>query len=274
MAILLATYNGEAYLQAQIDSLYAQTYTDWTLYIRDDGSSDDTPNIILQNANRHDNIVVLPEGNHQGAMRNFMEMLFIVDADYILFCDQDDVWLPQKIEKSLQRMQHEEALHPQQPVAVFTDLSVTDEQLRPLHPSFMRSSAIWPQYVQTFNQLAAGNIATGCTMLFNRYAADCAREERHAVMHDAWVTACVLKNKGVMACIQEPTVLYRQHTHNTLGAHERKKQNVVKRLLHAKETLHLNHLHYRMLNALGYGPVVKYIWYKALYKAKIYTHRD
>ena len=101
LAILLATYNGERYLQEQIDSLYRQTYKDWVLYIHDDGSTDGTCGIISKNAAEHGNIVVMEHQGGHGAKDNFFGMLERVDADYYMFCDQDDVWLEDKVEKSL-----------------------------------------------------------------------------------------------------------------------------------------------------------------------------
>ena len=94
-AILMATYNGEQYVAEQIDSLLAQTDSDWTLYIHDDGSKDHTQEIISKYAETHDNIVVMDFPGGNGAKENFFKMMFSVDADYYMLCDQDDVWLPE-----------------------------------------------------------------------------------------------------------------------------------------------------------------------------------
>ena len=96
-AILMATYNGEQYVAEQIDSLLAQTDSDWTLYIHDDGSKDHTQEIINKYAETHDNIVVMDFPGGNGAKENFFKMMFSVDADYYMLCDQDDVWLPEKV---------------------------------------------------------------------------------------------------------------------------------------------------------------------------------
>ena len=104
LAILMATFNGEAYIEQQLQSLYRQSYKEWTLYIHDDGSTDGTVNIINQYAKKHDNIIVFHYTSGTGAKDNFLSMLARIDAHYYMFCDQDDVWLENKIEESLLKM--------------------------------------------------------------------------------------------------------------------------------------------------------------------------
>ena len=99
IAILMSTYNGERYLREQIDSLLNQTYKDWKLYIRDDGSTDETISIIESYVNDYPDLIVLLKDDlgNLGSARSFMRILSVVDADYYMFCDQDDVWLPNKV---------------------------------------------------------------------------------------------------------------------------------------------------------------------------------
>ena len=104
LAILLSTYNGMNYLEEQVSSLLAQTYTDWKLYIRDDASTDNTLALIHELAKRDERIIVMPSGRNLGAKEGFMWMLRNVEADYYMFCDHDDVWLPRKVELTLKRM--------------------------------------------------------------------------------------------------------------------------------------------------------------------------
>lgn len=99
IAILMATYNGEKYLGEQIESILAQTYKDWHLYIHDDGSKDNTVTILKEFVAKHSQQITLLEYSSQGgACRNFLSMLERVDAPYYMFSDQDDVWLNEKIE--------------------------------------------------------------------------------------------------------------------------------------------------------------------------------
>ncbi|MBR4154305.1 MAG: glycosyltransferase [Paludibacteraceae bacterium] len=103
VAILMATYNGAKYLREQIDSLFVQTYRDWTLYIQDDGSKDATLDIIKEYSDER--IVLVDVGlTRQGAGMNFMSLLNMVESEYYMFCDQDDVWFEDKMEKELARM--------------------------------------------------------------------------------------------------------------------------------------------------------------------------
>lgn len=106
VAILMSTYNGEKYLDAQIKSIINQTNPHWHLYIRDDGSRDRTPQII-QKYVRQDNRISWLNPDHvvnRGVTRSFMELLQQTTADFYMFCDQDDVWLPNKIQVTLNKM--------------------------------------------------------------------------------------------------------------------------------------------------------------------------
>ena len=121
VAIVMATYNGEKYLKNQIESILKQTYLNWTLYIGDDGSTDSTKTIIDYYAINYTNIVKVDTGTQNlGAKRRFMTLLESVQADYYMFSDQDDVWLENKIEISLNKIKSEETANPNRPVVVHT----------------------------------------------------------------------------------------------------------------------------------------------------------
>ena len=124
IAILMATYNGENYLREQIDSILCQTNQDWTLYVQDDGSKDATLDIIKSYDDER--IVLVDVGlTRQGACMNFMSLLNMVESEYYMFCDQDDVWFVDKVEKSLGRMKKEEMYYGKdKPILVFSDASV------------------------------------------------------------------------------------------------------------------------------------------------------
>ena len=104
--ILLATYNGETFLDEQLDSIAAQAHGDWRLIARDDGSSDRTPEILEAFRMRHPGkVVVLEDGDgNLGLVQNFSRLMAHSDAPYAAFCDQDDVWMPEKLALSLAKM--------------------------------------------------------------------------------------------------------------------------------------------------------------------------
>ena len=226
IAILLATYNGERYLAEQLDSLLAQTCQDWHLYVHDDGSLDGTLAMLHSFASAHpDKMTILDYPPMGEPCKNFLSMLERVDAPYYMFCDQDDVWLPEKIERTFHVMRQAEIAGPTDtPILIHTDLTVVDEDKNVINPSFWNYSRIYPQWFTNYIDYAALNPVTGCTMLFNAKAkAIIKRPYDLATMHDAWVTFSVAAVNGIIESVKEPTILYRQHGHNTLGAKDAKK---------------------------------------------------
>ena len=124
IAILMSTYNGECYLKDQIESILSQTYKDWILYIRDDGSTDRTIRIIKTYVGNYPDKIIYEYDRlgNLGSGRSFMKLLSSIDSDYYMFCDQDDVWLPSKIEKTYLKMKSLEMNHAHNAIAVFTNL--------------------------------------------------------------------------------------------------------------------------------------------------------
>lgn len=275
IAILLATYNGERYLKEQLDSLFSQTCQDWHLYVHDDGSQDGTVAVVKEFENRHpDRISILDYPPTGGACSNFLSMMNRVEARYYMFCDQDDVWLPEKIELSIGELRKVEREHPQKGIVVHTDLQIVDESLVPLSASMWEHAGIYPQYIRTFADSGGHTaIATGCTMMFNKQAKAVVAgfPTDKALMHDSWVCLCVLRCGGVLKGIEEKTVLYRQHGKNTLGATGTKATDIGLRyrLWNIKKVIRSNRLYYAMLSSLGYGSVMKYLYSKVKYKMRI-----
>lgn len=217
VAILLATYNGEKFLIEQLNSIINQSYEDWTLYIHDDGSSDGTIAIINQYCDQYENIIYLPDLIvHRGAAQSFMWLLEQVNADYYMFCDQDDVWLPYKIEKTYIAMQEKPV---DSPVLIFSDLVVVDSDLNIINKSFWFYSKL-EKLVNNSNYLKVLNYVTGCTMMINEKAKLVSLRNKCMCMHDSWIAMCVLANKGVIYPINEKMTLYKQHEKNVLGAAE------------------------------------------------------
>lgn len=271
IAILMATYNGEKYLAEQIDSLMAQTMQDWHLYIHDDGSVDSTVSMIKEYADKYpDKITQLDYPAQGGACMNFLSMLERVEAPYYMFCDQDDVWMRNKIELEYAEMKRLEVVHSNKPVIINTDLKVVDADLRTVHPSFWQYRGIYPDFVKEFKDFAATNVATGCTMLFNRQAKEAMRKPcKHTVMHDAWVTMSVMVSGGILHNMKTPTVLYRQHGDNTIGAFDAGRLTIGYRLKHLRKFVGIFCRQFRQMNVIAHITLVAFISSKIDYKRYI-----
>ncbi len=270
IAILMATYNGEKYLGEQIDSLLAQTYKDWHLYIHDDGSTDNTQAILREYAKKHSNIHILGYESQKGAMRNFLSLLQRVEADYYMFCDQDDVWLKEKVELSFKEMKRQEAAFQGKPIIVYTDLYVTDAALNITCNSFWQEICLYPEFITTFDEMAASTAITGCAMLFNRQVKDSVVfPATHATMHDAWITACTLRKNGKIFPIFQQMVYYRQHEDNCVGSDDLNHIDLAYRIRNFRTMQRKNWQLYRMLRSLGYGSIFKFFYYKWKYKKRI-----
>jgi glycosyltransferase involved in cell wall biosynthesis len=230
--ILLATYDGANYLEDQLESLLAQTYTQWSLLVHDDGSSDHTFDILLSYQRRYPDVIeILNDGLVFGnACDNFIHLLTASEAEYVMFCDQDDVWLPQKIEKTFNRMQALECLHSGLPVVVHTDLAVVDESLGSIAPSMFEYQGL-SKSINGLTQILVKNSVTGCTMMVNRRAIEVSFPILpFAVMHDWWIAANVIKHQGVVDFVDESLIQYRQHNSNSVGAKKKSFYYLVKRI--------------------------------------------
>ena len=155
--IILSTYNGEKYLKAQLDSLLLQSYKNFKLIVRDDGSTDGTKEIL-----NFYNIELLDSSENLGVKKSFETLLKYAcengEGKYFMFCDQDDVWNNDKIEKTLKKMQELENLYEDNiPLLVHTDLEVVNENLETLSSSMWKSEYINPK-ANTLNKLLIQNI--------------------------------------------------------------------------------------------------------------------
>lgn len=241
--VLLATYNGAEYLADLLDSLEQQTFKGWRLVVRDDGSSDDSVSIVERWTHRHctDCLILRDDRDGLGAAENFGALLEASDAPYFMCCDQDDVWLPEKIAKLLQIIRQREAERGSQiPLLVHSDLIVTDSKLRPVHQSLRAYMHIaTPPKDRLLNQLLVQASVVGCASIGNAALRRTASPiPRDCVMHDWWL-ALVAGALGEIVEVAQPTVLYRQHDRNTLGARTWALPAVVRRvLLDPRASLH------------------------------------
>jgi glycosyltransferase involved in cell wall biosynthesis len=224
--VLLATYNGAKYLEAQLDSIWAQTHRNLRLLVSDDGSSDATLAILDRYRARFgERLVVLPHASRgHGVVRNFENLMAasLRDgvADWAVFSDQDDVWLPRKIEASLQEMVRlEEGGGRGMPCLVHGDLTVVDENLNVISDSFAAYQRMDPRQCSPLSLLSVNEV-TGCTMMVNRTLLQMALPlPADAIMHDWW--CALVSGSGRRSFLGTPQILYRQHGANQLGARDR-----------------------------------------------------
>lgn len=231
IAILLATYNGAKYIEQQLQSLLEQTNQEWTVYIHDDGSQDGTVDIITSYAQKYPEHFVKVEGQATGSAKtNFFYLMTQVEAPYVMCCDQDDIWLPDKIQLTLDNMHElENEVEGQKdvPLLVFTELKVVDNEMNTIADKMSDMQKLNCKRTQT-RDLVIQNYITGCTMMINhkllRMALGKNQESdsiipnvNNIIMHDWWC-ALVAAEYGRLKFISKPTILYRQHDDNSVGA--------------------------------------------------------
>lgn len=219
--ILLATFNGEKYLRQQLDSILCQTDSSWRLIVRDDCSTDGTVAIIEEYRQAFPGKIILLDngGLNLGSCQNFALLLQYASADYVMFCDQDDVWLPHKISATRTCMHSlEDEFGKESPLMVYTDLKVVGEDIDTvLADSTWEYQQLDPRNGKRLNRLLLHNIPTGCTMLVNRALRELALPiPPEAVMHDWWI-ALVATAFGQSRYLTDPVILYRQHGTNAVG---------------------------------------------------------
>lgn len=263
--ILLSTYNGAAFLDELMQSLYDQTDMNWELLIRDDGSTDDTRSLL--NGYREKDkgrINIIEDGKkHLGPKRSFELLLQKSEADYVMFCDQDDFWLPDKINNTLAKMKELERHYPDVPAMIFSDLTVVDKMLREIHTSFWKFIKVDPENVYNIYRLLINNPVVGCTVMINKKVKSLVLPfPEQAVMHDWWIALNVAQ-KGVIDYLSQPTILYRLHEKNSIGATLTDRKYYAGRLAHFSKTLSQNRNAIKMLRALDF-PLsrIKYMGYK------------
>lgn len=228
VGILLSTYNAQKYLKEQLDSLLAQHYSAFELWIRDDGSSDDTIS-ILKEYEKKDNRVHYYAGKNLGAIGSFFDLMQHVrdrDYAYIAFCDQDDFWKKEKLEIAVKAIA-KEVEHQKHfiegnmnrtdsagkiPVLYCSKTQLVDEQLNPLQEEIKRK--IHPG----FGNALLENIVTGCTTVINRDLNEliCQYMPKYCIMHDWWIYL-IATLYGKVIYDETPHILYRQHGKNVMG---------------------------------------------------------
>ena len=215
IAILLSTWNGAAFLDAQLDSLLAQSHTDWQVFWRDDGSDDATPEMMrdFAGAAGAGRVVDLNDNaGHVGVMASFLSLLRRAPRGRIVaFADQDDVWLPEKLARGVRGLGDVQQGRP--------GLYCARQRLVGADLTPIRLSA--PVRGQMgFPRAMTQNVATGCTVMLNADAAGLLAEAQAPAaetLHDWWAYVLVSACGGAVVADDVPTVLYRQHARNAVG---------------------------------------------------------
>lgn len=208
--VLLSTYNGEKYLKELITSLLNQDYPNLNILIRDDGSMDNTVNIL--NGFRNTENVTLILGKNLGVVDSFFELIKQSDSEatFLAFCDQDDVWLSDKVSRAVDTLSLKDI---KVPLMYCSNLTIVDENLQVLKETLLT------RIVPAFENSLVQNIATGCTILINNVARNLILIElpQKAIMHDWWIYQ-IISAVGEVVFDNQSKILYRQHSSNVVGA--------------------------------------------------------
>lgn len=231
--ILMSTYNGEEYLTEQLDSLLSQTIVEkegWEMQIliRDDGSGDKTCD-ILQNYAKKDSRIRYLSSDNKGVIQSFFDLIDMSekDADYLAFCDQDDVWMPEKLERAVTKLtERGKAANADKPLLYCGRPLLTDSSLNPIDTVWLGGN-LRP----SFGNALVENICVGCTCVINHALADLLRLGRPSftTMHDRWfylVASCF----GEVIYDTKAQIYYRQHGGNAVGMKKNHFQELAQRM--------------------------------------------
>ena len=214
IAIILSTFNGERFLAEQIDSIVGQTYHDWTLLIRDDGSTDGTRAIVERYAAADPRIRFVNPGDttNVGVHRSFKALAAFETADWYFLSDQDDVWKPEKIEAMLAFASSSD---PATPSLYYSDLTTVTEDMDVISERVKNTTGTYR--APGLKDFLAGPPVTGCAAMFNTALRDLwLRDEEIVAYHDSFLGILAVAF-GELTFIDESYVLYRQHSDNAVG---------------------------------------------------------
>ena len=208
--ILMATYNGEAFVEEQVQSIINQTYREWRLLVHDDGSTDKTMEILHRLAEEDERVVVIEDGVQRlGVARNFIHLVKQSAAAYCMFCDQDDVWLPHKVEKMVHAIEQYNQGIPQ---VVYTnaflwspDRGIISDKNTLTYPTTLRQTLFLNTGIQ------------GAAAIFNRSMCEVIEQQlSYYAMHDHVLLLAGICF-GEVHYLHESLMYYRQHENNLTG---------------------------------------------------------
>jgi glycosyltransferase involved in cell wall biosynthesis len=219
--ILIPTFNGARYLNSQLSSIFNQSFFQWRILIRDDGSTDGTLELIEEWRSSNPERFFLISDNEKGlgVSQSFARLLAHSSASYVMLCDQDDYWYPDKILKSFEAIRQEEVkMVFGFPLMVCTDLEIVDSELNFISKSFWSDRKDSPEILEDYEKLIAHSVVTGNTILLNRPAVNLVIPiKTNFFLYDQWIAIKVAKY-GKIIFLNEPLVKYRQHSSNVLGS--------------------------------------------------------
>ena len=214
--IVVTTFNGEKYIAEQLDSLLAQTCRDIRIHIHDDGSTDGTEQIVREYIRKDSRIRWHRNPRNLGYVFNFLRGVRRTEAEYVMLCDQDDIWYADKVEKTLDAMKKAEKTTGGAPVLVFTDAEIYDGRMGEKR-SFQRESHYDTKKVD-IAPLLMENKCIGCTVMVNRtLVGRLTHLPKDIRVHDWWL-ALIAAAFGRVVYLDEMTLRYRQHENNEIGS--------------------------------------------------------
>ena len=217
--IVLASCEGERHVVEQVESLRAQSFSDWRLLVHDDLSTDGTPDLLRQLAANDDRIELLPSEHDRrlGPAGNFNHLLqaaYERDADAVFPCDQDDVWEPRKLDTLIELL----APATERPALAYSDLQVGDANLVVQHRSLMELEGVHHPEDDPLRALLARNVVAGCSCAVNRPLLEVALPIPAFVENFDWWLAISAAAAGTLRFSPATLVTYRQHGANVVGA--------------------------------------------------------
>lgn len=216
VSVIVATYNGARFLRDLLESICSQTYRAFEVIASDDASLDETVR-ILESYRRRGVSKILAHGQNVGSTLNFERAIAHASGDFIAFADQDDVWLPHKLELSAAKIMDQKA------DLVFSDARIVDEQLRPLgntiwqRVGFSHKRQVRFSAGDAFGMLLRQNVVTGATVIAR---ADLVRRFLPIStrwVHDAWMAILAAFFDARIELIDAPLLLYREHAGQQIG---------------------------------------------------------
>ena len=220
VAVIMSTYNGEKYIEQQIDSILNQINVEVLLCVRDDGSKDHTIDIITKYTERYNNVLFWNKDRivNLGVRDSFLTLLKEVfekyqNIPYFAFADQDDVWKPEKLSVAVDQLKESANKFEEKPALYYSNKTFVDAELKLIHDEHIKFygdffEALWP------------SLASGCTMVFNRVMTEMAVRHlpvQFQSIHDAWIYRLAKCCDAIIVFDERSFIYYRQHGDNVFG---------------------------------------------------------